>query len=523
MAIGDEFDPEKNGWFFQNWNDANLSWDLYRRAYLAINPTQDLVEAPLDCAFYEIFKILAKNGNCGGMSMLGLALYKYGGFMGFCGPASFYTGDNSLNGEAPNPTSPPSTTWRGPDSADLHAAINVMQGRQFGAAGVQNFLDVAAAGQLNDAEAAYAGIESGLASGDYAMLSIATSLWGSDAHTVIPYQVEERTPGTKVIHVWDPDRPYEVFSDFYDPDHGNNTIMFTSPTSWKYDQTAKYENPDGTTTNAGGRVYDGSTGGWCFSIPISLELHKGRQPFSVGFAATALMTIFLSGTGATVTQIEDDDGRRFYRSSRLHRDLSEIETDDERRLEGVVRWPWFGAAKGGEPPGEIFFVQRPAESPPLTVTVRGASYRLLHAQPGHLLEVETTSRTAARDRFRIEGFAGDSQALEVHTDGDKRPFDIHQLRADNAAGDWRSIRIRNARITKADLRIQTHGKLEAVEVSSRKERKAFDLEFRQYRSKTLASRSAASQRVAAGKAVRLAPADWNALKTTDIDRSVKDR
>lgn len=513
MAIGDEFDPQKNGWFFQNWDDANLSWDLYRRAYLAINPTQDPVEAPLDYAFYEVFKILASKGNCGGMSMLGLALYKYGGFMGFCGPAGFYTGDNSLNGEVNTPTG---TTWRGPDSADLHAAINVLQGRQFGAAGVQNFLDVAAAGHLNDAEAAYARIESGLGSGDYAMLSIATSLFADNAHTVIPYQVEEPTPGTKVIHVWDPDRPYEVFSDYYD--QGHNTITFTSPTSWKYDQTA-----GGTITNTGGTVYDGATGGWCFSIPISLELHKGRQPFSVGFAATSLMTVFLSGIGAAVTQIEDDDGRRFYRSNRVHRDVSEIETDDERRLKGVVRWPWLGAGSSGDLPGEVFFVQRSAESPPLTVTVRGASYRLLHSQPGHLLEVETQSRAAARDRFRIDGFAGDSQALEIHTDGEKRPFEIHQLRADNAAGDWRSIRIRNARVTKADLRVQTHGKLEAVEVSSRKERTEFDLEFRQYRSKMLAGRSAGRHRVAAGKAVRFAPADWNALKKTDIDRRVKDR
>jgi hypothetical protein len=511
MAIGDEFDPRKNGWSFQNWDDASLSWDLYRRSYLAINPTEDPVEAPLDYTFYEtVFKILAKNGNCGGMSMLGLALYKYGGFMGFCGPASFYTGD--VSGEISTPQGP---KFRGPDSADLHAAINVMQGRQFGAAGVQNFLDVAAAGHLNDAEAADARIESGLASGDYALLSIATSLTGDDAHTVIPYQVEEPTPGTKVIHVWDPDRPYEVFKEYYD--QGHNTITFTSPTSWKYDQTA-----GGTITSISGTVYDGSTGAWCFSIPISLELHKGRQPFSVGFASTALMTIFLSGTGASVTQIEDDSGRRFYRSNRVHRDISEIETDDGRRLEGVARWLWFGAAKRGEPPGEVFFVQRSADSPPLTVTVRGASYRLLHSRPGHLLEVEARSRAAARDRFRIEGFAGDSQALELHTDGERRPFDIHQLRADNAAGDWRSIRIR-ARVTRADLRVQTHGKLEAVEVSCRKEKKEFDLEFRQYRSKKLASRSAGTHRVAAGKAVRLAPADWNALKKTDIDRSVKDR
>ena len=235
------------------------------------------------------------------------------------------------------------------------------------------------------------------------------------------------------------------------------------------------------------------------------------------------MTVYLSGSGAAVTQIEDDDGQRFYRSNRVHRDLSEIETDGERRLEGVVRWPWFGAAKGGEPPGEIFFVQRSAERSPLTVTVRGTSYRLLHAKPGHMLEVETTAPAAARDRHPPDGFAADSQALEIHTDGEKRPFEIHQLRADNAAGDWRSIRIRNARVTKADLRVQTHGKLEAVEVSSRKEKKEFDLEFRQYRSKELASRPAGTHRVAAGKAVRLAPADWNALKKTDIERSLKDR
>jgi hypothetical protein len=518
MAIGDEFDPNKNGWSFHNWDDQydpnhpGLSWDLYRRAYLAINPTQDPIEAPLDWAFYEyIFRGIANPGNCFGMSMLGLALYKYGGFMGFCGPASFYTGDTSLSGAL------------GPDRTDLHAAINVMHGRQINAFAVQNVLDLAAAGHLNDAEAAYARIESGLGSGDYALLSIATTGLNPEtnhAHTVIPYRVEERTPGTRVIHVWDPNRPYDVFKWYYDQEY--NTIMLTSPTSWRYDQTANgtIKDTDGTVN---GTVYDGSTGGWCFTIPISLQLHKGRQPFSVDFAATSAVTVYLSGSGAAVTQIEDDDGRRFYRSNRVHRDLSEIETDHERRLEGVFRWPWFGAAKGGEPPGEIFFVQRAAESPPLTVTVRGTSYRLVHAKPGHMLEVETTARAAARDRFRLEGFAGDSQALEIHTDGEKRPFEIHQLRADNSAGDWRSIRIRNARVTKADLRVRTHGKLEAVEVSSRKEKKEFDLEFRQYRSKKLASRSAGTHRVAAGKAIRLAPADWNALKKTDIGHSVKDR
>lgn len=498
MAIGDEFDPLKNGWSFHNWDDASLSWDIYRRAYLAINPTQDPVAAPLDCLFYEAFEICAKHGNCGGLAMLGLALYKYGGYMGFCGPASFYTGSES-NGS-------------GPDSADLHQAINVMQARQFSAPGIQNFLDVVKAGQLNDAEAAYARIQSGLGSGDYSILSLSNGLFGDAAHTIIPYRVEEPTPGTKVIHVWDSDRPYnEIYADFYEQDM--NKVTFTSPTAWTYDQNGPHFGDSGV-------LYSGSNNGWFFSIPISLELHKARQPVSVGFAIEGLTFLLVSGVGA-VTQIEDDTGRRFYRSNRVHRHVAEIETDDERRLDGVARWPWFGARRGDVLP-ELFFLQRSVGSPPLTITVRGANYRLRHAQSGHLLEVETTARAAARDRFRIEGFAGDSQALEIQTDGERRPFEIHQLRADGAAGDWRSIRIRNARITKSDLRIQTHGRLEAVEVSSRNGRKEFDLEFRQCRSKKLADRSAGRHRVAAGKAVRLAPADWNALKTTDIDRSLEE-
>ena len=47
MAILDEFDPQTNGWFFENWGEtAPFSWDLFRRTYLAINPTQDVIAAP---------------------------------------------------------------------------------------------------------------------------------------------------------------------------------------------------------------------------------------------------------------------------------------------------------------------------------------------------------------------------------------------------------------------------------------------------------------------------------------------
>lgn len=83
MPLTMDFDPIVNGWNFQNWEASSFDWDLFRDAYLGINPTHDCVQAPLDCAFFEIFKNCAQGGNCGGMSLLSLALFKYGGFMGF--------------------------------------------------------------------------------------------------------------------------------------------------------------------------------------------------------------------------------------------------------------------------------------------------------------------------------------------------------------------------------------------------------------------------------------------------------
>ena len=82
MSITSEFDPARDGWYFENWGEdshfidsSDFSWDLFRQSYQGINPAHDCVEAPLDCAFYELFKNCAGQGNCGGMSILGLALF----------------------------------------------------------------------------------------------------------------------------------------------------------------------------------------------------------------------------------------------------------------------------------------------------------------------------------------------------------------------------------------------------------------------------------------------------------------
>jgi hypothetical protein len=490
MGILDEFDPTRDGWFFDNWDEAtDFSWDLYRRTYLAINPTDDVIEAPLDVAFYQIFKSCAANGNCGGMSMLGLALYKYGGYMGYCSPASFYTGGAN-----------------GPDRTDLHQAINIMQGRQFSGPGIQNFLDVVKAGHLNDGVAAWNSIQSGLGSGDYCMLSLATGLLGSAAHTVIPYRAD--TSGSAlVLHVWDPDRPYNTYREYYDGDY--NKIVITGPTDWTYDQNAGGLYTDGT-------LYSGSMNGWFFAIPISLEVHKGPQPISAGFALTGLTTLFVSGVGAAVTQIEDNQGRRLYTSDRLHRSRGDLETSTVRRLPGAAPWPWPGRARD-DLPGELFFLQRPPGSSPLTVSVRGSEYHIKHLSLGHLSELTAgPAGSATKDRVRLEGSFDDDQAIVVSTRAPRRRFGIHHLRP-GRSGAWRSVRVRDALVTSDQLRVHASRAFDVVEISGTTARRDLDIELGRYTDGKVARRTL-SQPVPPGKALRIAPTDWGRLSRAKIEQ-----
>jgi hypothetical protein len=494
VAILDEFDPKRDGWFFNNWGeDVNMpfSWDLYRKTYLAINPTNDPVEAPLDVAFYEIFKSCAQGGNCGGMTMLALAIYKYGGYFGFCSPAAFYTGISE------------------PDRADVHQAINIMQARQFSTPGIRNFVDVVKAGQLNDGVAAFNRIHSGLASGDYCLLSVADSPVGGNAHTIIPYRADDLGTGTRVLHVWDPNLPYDDFPSFYDNDL--NKIVITGSTAWSYDQNA-----GGAFT--GGRLYAGSQMGGFFAIAPSLLIHKGHQPISPGFALTQLSLLFIQGLGSAVTQLQDADGRRLYRTDRASPTRGDLETDPDRQLTGVAPWPWFAAhAPDGSRPGDLFFLERPPGSSSLTVTVRGSDYRLVHASTGHLSELNATSNSAGRDRVLIEGSGANDQVLEMRSDATGRRADIHHLRLE-AGGDWRSVAVSNARVTRDGLRVHAGAELDGVDVSSAARAHEVDLEFRQYRDKNLTRRRFAGQRIPSGRAFRLAPADWDRLTRTKIDQ-----
>ncbi|GLI03374.1 hypothetical protein [Phytohabitans aurantiacus] len=477
MAVTDVFDPRTDGWFFENWGeDTDFTWDLYRRTHLSIHPTDDPVLAPLDHAYFQIFKSCAAEGNCGGMAMLALAVFKYGGFFGYGSPANFYTGGPD-----------------GPDRSDLHEAVNIFQARQFSAPGIRNFLDVVKAGQLNDGIAAWHRISGGLASGDYHVLSLSSGLFGDAAHTVIPYRATQ-SGGTYTLWVWDPNRPYDAFPAYYDG--GFNRIVITSPTGWSYDQNAG--------GFSGGHNYLGSQNGWFFAIPTSLILHKGRQPISVAFAITGLTYLFVSGTGAAVTQIEDSNGRRLFRDTGVHTRRDDLETSPSHRLEGVAPWPFTGGLPGTGRPGELYVTDRPPSSAPLRVTVRG-DYTLQRASAGSLTEVAPVGRTKAPDEVLF-----DDDAVEVRTHAARRRFDLRQIRT-TGPGEWHGVHLRDVLVTDDSVRMRAPGPGGAVEVSGSRTGRELDIEFERLRGRRLSRSHLGRRRYPAGGPLVVAPGTWEAV------------
>lgn len=488
MGVSDTFDPQRDGWSFRNWyGDVGFSWDLYRRSYLGISPTESPFKDGPEALFYKIFKTCAKNGNCGGMTMLALAIFKYGAYMGFSSPPSFYAASTD------------NADQKKPARQDLHEAINIMQAHQFSAAGIRNFLDVLNNKKiLNDGFAAFQAIRDGLDSGDYCILSLANSTFGADAHTVIPYRAEKEN-SERVLYVWNPNLPYAVNPRHYD--EGCNKIIITGPKTWSYNQNIPENIEQAVFSSEEG---DGN-GAWFFAVPMSANIHKDKQPLGLFSDMTGANLLLNSGVGE-ISQIEDEDGRRlFTRDRRSGRTV--LETSPTRQLEGVVPWLRPGGASA-DPQDQLFIVARAEGSSPLNISVQGGPYKITHMSPRHSIELTSNGGAVdANDHVRLEHLPDGDHAIAVRSSNAQSHVNIHHLRCGKGHG-WRSVRVRSALPADDTLRVHAVREEDDVELAGETDHEV-EVEFKRYDGTRLLGSTMPKQRVSTGRAIYVSPADWH--------------
>jgi hypothetical protein len=476
MGILRDFDPASDGFPFANFDTDSLDWDTYRRSYLSIWPTNDVVSAPLDVAFYNaVFEGCAKPGHCVGLSTLAITIWQLGGWFGFSSPASFYAGPPDTD---PHP---------GPESDDLRKAVHILQARQFDAGNVQDVLQTVKAGHLNDGMAAYDRVFDGLATGDLQVISISDGLSDGHAHCLLPYRCETLASGERDLYVWDSVRPYALYPDYYNS--GYNRIRINGPTDWTYNQ-----NP--TPAIKYGTLYEGVHHGWLFAFSASAVRNKGSQPISVGYLLSDLSYFVLTGS-ASVAQIEDDEGRLLF------------ETDAAGRPTGwrtdaglaVAPWPWAGGSGSGK---ELYLVA--GADTAITVHVEGGDYRLQVASAGRLTEVAPRGAGRAIDSIRVEP-TGDSHALELRTSARSRRFDVRHVHQ-SQPGKWAGVHVRDALVTDDALRVELGGTGDAARVSGARARRKVDVEFERFHDGMLSSSLLEGRRFDAERPLFATPEQW---------------
>lgn len=498
------FDPKKDGWYFKNWGEkdsfcldsCDFSWELFRRTYLGVSPEE--AREPLDMAFYEIFKNCAQEGNCGGMSVLALALFKYGGYFGFCSPANFYPGT------------------KGPDNPDLHRAINIIQARQFSYSGITRYLDAVDRGTLEDPDAAFSNVEAELGKGDYPVIWISQDSFGKGAHTVIAYKTE-KTMAKKYIYVWDSNHPYNDYPDRYDRNEGNKLEIITATRAWHY--------------NSGDKEY--GLGGWCLCVPMSDILRKSRHPFAMDAFGEAVRTLLVGGPGATVNQITDGEGRHYFKTEKdVQAKWSDVEKDPKKRITGLARWPWPGQVKGPEkgqakvlsqsipPRPEIYFMKIvPGRKADLTITLTGSQYKALFYESGNLVEIKAEAPAKAKDIISFSGIGTPEQMIEIKTAAARRNLSVRKLRSDLSRRNFREIEVKNLTLEAlSPANISIIGDLEGIEVAGADKAINFDLEMSQRLAGQLTSRKISGLQTVPGKKLCLVPKDWRKLETSEIDK-----
>lgn len=322
----------ENTWYFDNFVQAILGWDIFRETYIGVAPEPS---ADTDYIFYEaVFKTeIASKGHCHGMCTMALIMLKNGGHLGFCHPPNIYSGV-IFSG---------SNDTVGPTSITLKRAIQIMHGSQLTHGYLSFLLDVIATGKNRDGRFAFQQANYYAAQGDPCLISLTKSLLPTDgAHTLIAIRTQD-LGSTKRIYVYDPNWSY------YGPekakyDTGNNYIEINSSTgAWNASKTSV-------------STYSGSpsSGGSCVIMPISIAGRKDRLPQSLlAEGAYALNTIFIHGANAHLEQISDPFSNRQW----LKDDGTDIETDPNRRLTNVLP---FIPSNGGQPISpsvKVYFVR----------------------------------------------------------------------------------------------------------------------------------------------------------------------
>jgi hypothetical protein len=499
---GDEF-VEKHCWRFRNTTyftnaagDTVLPWEIYVKSFIGICPDSNVakIDCELDYAFYKAYNaaFAVASGNCFGMSLLANIIYKEEGHLGFCKPVYTYSG--GVNG---------------PTSAKLCSTITTMQCHEWSHSGIMwmaENLNITKGILANDPNYAYKQVEYYLSMGDLPVITLVknNSLVG---HTLIPYRVKE-VGSKRYIYIHDSNKWYPNDSLFYDSLENYIEINKGSDVwSYQWDDTTTWGSPDG----------------YIFATPMSVVKASSRNPLQLGGITDAMNEIFL--TGAHISQITDDEGHRFYKTSgNSHNKLSDIENNPSLGMGNIIRMPMTFAARRGRgsirkknAPEIYFAIGSEGKNFNFEIASTGKKYKFEMAGKDNIIRLKTPGGSSGRDNFEVKGLSSDNQELRLSSKRGAAKFEVELHRGVPGSGISRIFKVTNLQApSSSPVKLRLAKGRDALLVKGEKKAVSCNLEITQVVGNKITKMPVRSLNVSGKEWQQVVPSNWNKLNDATI-------
>lgn len=499
LYAGDEF-VEEHCWKFRNttyFTDGGgntvLPWEIYIRSFIGICPDSNTAKVlcPLDYAFYHTYNaaFAVASGNCFGMSLLANIIYKEEGHMGFCKPVYTYSG--GVNG---------------PTSAKLCTVITTMQCHEWSHAGIMWMAENITGTHAKDPNYAYEQVEYYLSMGDLPVLTLVQDL-SFVGHTLIPYKVVE-VGSKRYIYIHDSNKWYPNNADYYDNDSNYIEIDKGSDT-WSYiwDATETW----------------GSPNGFIFATPMSIVKASSRNPLQLGGITDAMNHIFL--TGANVSQITDDEGHKFYKTSASsHNRVADIEDNPSLKMKNVFRMPMISAprrtrssSKKKDAPEIYFAIGSEGKNLNFEIASTGKKYKFEMAGKDNIIKLVAPGGPSGRDNFEVKKLSTDNQELKLSSKRGGAKFEVELHRSVPGADISRTFKVTNLTApSSSPVKIRLAEGRDALLVKGEKSPFTCNLEITQVVDGKITKMPRKTLNVSGKEWQQITPSNWNKLNNSTI-------
>lgn len=491
----DEF-IENHTWGFRNTTyftnssgDTVLPWEVYVRSFIGIcaDSSEAKVLCPLDYAFYKAYNaaFAVASGNCFGMSLLANIIYKEEGHMGFCKPIYTYSGGVD-----------------GPSSAKLCTVITVMQCHEWSHAGIMWMAELLKSSHIEDGNYAYEQVEYYLSMEDYPVITLVRGL-DLVGHTLIPYRVEE-TSTKRYIYIHDSNKWLPDRQNYYDSD-SNYIEINKSNGHWSYvwDSAETWGYPEGL----------------IFVTPMSLVKPSSRNPLQLGCLIDALNEIFLAG--ASVSQITDDEGHKFYKtSSSSHSKFSDIENNPSLRMGNLVRMPMARRKRPGRTKNapEIYFaIGSGGKDLNFEIASTGKKYNFQMAGKGNIIKLTSPGGSSGTDNFEVKNLSTENQELRLSSKRGAAKFDVELHRSVPGSEASRIFKIKGLTApSSSPVKLRLAEGREGLLIKGEKQDVSCDLEITQISDGKVTKMPPKKLKVSGKEWQQIVPSDWKKLNGATI-------